>query len=679
MQNQLLLLLLLSLSYSSLKAQEDLKSNQARWEEQLSENPDSDIDLYQWAERFSLFEENKKSLNYSDQEELLSLPYLDVFKVNNILQHIKHTGPILSPKELSSIKGIDSSIVTLLLNDFNLKARDTKEKIYWPAVLKYGRHQVFLRSTTGLEKRAAYNSPPEDGGFIGSPQDYLIRYRFAYRDNLQAAFNLQKDAGEPWQQNGRNLGFDFFSGHFALRNYGIIEELIIGDYNVEFGQGLALWSSMSLGRSFSAVDIKRYGRGIVPYAGSDENRFYRGIASSLKWEKLRLELFLSHKKIDARLGSNLEGDSLFTESLGGNGLYRTLSEIEKKDRNTLNSMGGRIEFRGSSIDIGLNYRYESLAIPLTTSTQLYQMKNFSGDNLKNLSLDWNYIYRSFNLFGELAFDGEKDIAYSWGFQTILLDNLRFSYHYRNLGLNYQSFWNAPFAAKGNAGEKGHYLGFDWQINRKLNYNCFFDQQEFRWISFSESSPSKGLDWQNNFNYQVDYKRDLSLRLSYREGKSAAFHQGSLALSTNQQFHLRLQLEDRRLRKLESKTTLQIKTVSLGDPARSEGFMVAQDFRHTLRNSKLKISYRFALVNSPNYASRMYSYERDLYLSFSIPAYYGESFRFFILGDWQVNEHLKVQTKYALSYFYDTESISSGSNEIQGPVRSDIRAQIVLKL
>jgi len=50
-----------------------------------------------------------------------------------------------------------------------------------------------------------------------------------------------------------------------------------------------------------------------------------------------------------------------------------------------------------------------------------------------------------------------------------------------------------------------------------------------------------------------------------------------------------------------------------------------------------------------------------------------------LGDWQVNEHLKVQAKYALSYFYDTESISSGSNEIQGPVRSDIRAQIVLKL
>tara|TARA_R110002050_G_scaffold144363_2_gene269890 strand:+ start:10591 stop:12630 length:2040 start_codon:yes stop_codon:yes gene_type:complete len=679
MQNKLVFILLVVLFSFALKAQGELETSQALWEEQLSENPDTEFDLYQWAESFSLFDENKRPLNFSSQEELLILPYLDVFKVNNLLQHIQHTGPILSAKELSSIKGFDSLTVVLLLQDFNLKARNSKEKIHWPSALKYGRQQLYLRTTSGLEKRAAYTKNPEDGGFLGSAQDYLIRYRFNYRNTLQAAFNLQKDAGEAWQPNGRNLGFDFFSGHVALRNYGIIEELIIGDYNAEFGQGLALWSSMSLGRSFSSADIKRYGRGIVPYAGSDENRFYRGIASSLKWEKLRMELFLSHKKIDARVGSSLAGDSLFSESFGGNGLYRTYSEMEKKDRNTLTSMGGRVEFRGSSIDLGINYRHESLAIPLAPSTRLYQMKNFSGTNLQNLSLDWNYIYRSFNLFGEFALDGERDLAYAWGFQTILLDNLRCSYHYRKLGIDYQSIWNAPFAAKGTAGEKGHYLGFDWQINRKLSYNGFFDQQEFRWISFRESSPSKGFDWQNNFKYRVEYNKDLSLRLSYRTQESAALKNGKLQENEGQQFHIRLQLEDKQLRKLESKTTLQLKTVGMSGQAKSTGFMIAQDFRHGLRNNQLKISYRLALINSPNYASRLYSYERDLYLSFSIPAYYGESLRFFILGDWKVNEHLKVQAKYALSYFHDTESISSGSNEIQGPIRSDIRAQIVLKL
>jgi len=679
MRRELLLLLFLFPISLVLQAQEDSEANEALWEDQLSDNPDNNFDLYQWAERLSPFEGNKRALNFTSQEELLSLSYLDVFQVNNLLQHIKHTGPILSAPELRTIKGIDSTTVVLLLRDFNLTARNNKEIINWPYVLKYGRHRLMLRSTGGVEKRAGYLKPAAKGGFAGSAQDHLIRYRFRYRDNLQAAFNLQKDAGEAWQQQGRNLGFDFFSGHIALRNYGIIEELILGDFNAEFGQGLALWSSMTLGRSFSFVDIKRYGRGLTPYAGSDENRFYRGIATSLKWDKLRFELFFSHKKIDARLASSAEGDSLFSESFGGNGLHRTLSEIEKKDRNTLSSMGGRLEFRGASIDLGLNYRFESLAIPLATSTRLYQLKSFSGDKLQNLSFDWNYIYRYLNLFGEIALDDQKDLALCWGLQSILLDNLRFSYHFRNLGLDYQSLWNAPFAVKGAAGEKGHYIGLDWQINRSLSYNCFYDQHQFRWISFGEISPSEGFELQNNFNYQVSYKKELNLRLSYRENEAAHRIIGQLGPKKDKQFRLRLQLEDKRQRKLESKTTLQLKTVSNDGQEKSYGFMLAQDFRHGLKNNKLKISYRFAFINSPHYASRLYSYERDLYLSFSIPAYYGESVRFFILGDWKVSEHLKLQAKYALSYFYDTKSISSGLNEITGPIRSDIRMQVILNL
>lgn len=660
-------------------AQENPSENDALWEEQLSESPDENIDLFQWAEQYALFEGNKRALNFTSQEILLSLPYLDIFKVNNILQHIEHTGPILSPQELQTIKGIDSNTVQLLLRDFNLTARNTKEKISWAQVLKYGRHQLMLRSTFGLEKREGYLKPPEEGGFTGKRLDQLIRYKFRYSDNLQAAFNLQKDAGEAWQQGGKNLGFDYFSGHLALRNYGFIEELILGDFNAEFGQGMALWSSMSLGRSFSSVDIKRYGRGVTPYAGSDENRFYRGVATSLKWQKLRLDFFLSHKKIDGRLSSSLEGDSVFTETLGGNGLYRTLSEKDKKDRNALSSLGTRLEFRGSQMDLGINYRSEKLKVPLAKSGRIYQMKNFSGKSLQNLSLDWNYIYRSLNLFGEIALDEQSDLAYSWGLQSILLDNLRFSYHFRQLGLNYQSIWNAPFADKGQAGEKGHYIGIDWQINRKLNYNGFFDQHEFRWISYREISPSNGFDLRNNFNYKLAYKQEISMRLSYSQQESATDFDGKLMPQKNRQVQIRLQLEDKKSSKLESKTTFQVRAVGLKSNNKSNGFMIAQDFRHRLKNNRLKISYRLALINSPSYASRLYSYERDLYLSFSIPAYYGESVRCFILADWQIIPSTKIQVKYALTYFYNTESISSGLNEIRGPIRSDLRMQIILKL
>ncbi len=665
--------------FPQLKSQETPRADQALWEEQLSGGTADNLDLLQWAEQYSLFEESKQALNFTSQEVLLSLPYLDIFKVNNILQHINHTGPILSKQELSTIKGIDSTIVEQLLRDFKLTARNSKAKIHWPNVLQYGRHQLMLRSKIGLEKRAGYLKPPEEGGFMGSRLDQLIRYRFRYRDNLQAAFNLQKDAGETWLKSGKNLGFDYFSGHIALRNYGFIEELILGDFNAEFGQGMALWSSMSLGRSFSAVDIKRYGRGLTPYAGSDENRFYRGIATSLKWQKLRLDLFLSHKKIDGKVTSNLAGDSLFSENLGGNGLYRTLGERSKKDRNTLSSLGSRLEFKGSKLDLGINYRTESLKVAVAKSSKLYQAKEFSGQRLHNLSLDWNYIYRRLNVFGELALDAQQDPAISWGLQSILTDNFRLSYHYRSIGLNYQAIWNAPFAEKGNAGENGHYLGFDWQINRKLNYNGFYDQHQFRWISYREIGPSRGFALRNNLNYQLTKRQNINMRFGYQQKESVLSQGEKLSHHKTSQVHLRLQLENNSWRKLESKTTLQVKSIHNGLPNRSKGFMIAQDFRHRLRKDGLKISYRFALISSPNYDSRLYSYERDLYLSFSIPAYYGESTRFFILADWQIGPNLKLQAKYALSYFYKTLKLSSGLNEIAGPFRSDLGMQLILKL
>lgn len=664
-------------SVFSLEAQEDLESNHASWEDQVNDNPNKSFDPYQWTESLTILGDSKRALNFCSVEDLLGLPYLDVFSVNNIRQHIDHTGPILSEKELRAIKGMDSTIVKLLLNDFNLKARKTKEDISWSNLVNYSRQQIIIRSITSFEKRQAYLKPPEDGGYLGSSQDYLIRYKTRYRNTLQAAFILQKDAGEAWQRNGRALGFDYFSGHIALRNYGLIEELIIGDFNAEFGQGLALWSSMTLGRSYSAVDIKRYGRGLIPYAGSDENRFYRGIASSLKWGRLKLDLFISHKKVDARISQ--EEDNSLSQTFGGNGLYRTESEIAKKDKNALSSIGGRLEMRRKSIDLGLNYRFERLSIPLATAPRLYQLKNFSGQELQNFSLDWNYIFRKINVFGELAFDAEKDMNLAWGLQSILLDKLRLSYHYRMNGLNYQSLWNAPFSKKGIAGEQGHYTGIEWQINQKLQYQVFYDQYQFHWLIYGESSPSNGFDLQNNFSYQLAYKRELSLRLNYQQNKSAINLNSSQAIGINKQFSFRLRLDDRKKSSIETKTIVQVKSIREALEPAHLGYMIAQDFAHQIFTKALKVSYRMAFINSPSFASRLYSYERDLYLSFSIPAYYGEGFRFFLLVDWKINNTIKIQAKYSLSYFHKAESISSGSNEIKGPIRSNLRAQIIFKL
>jgi hypothetical protein len=147
-------ILILALFCSAFRAyaQEDHEVNEASWEDQLNDNPNKSIDPYQWAENLPILGDSKKALNFCSVEELLALPYLDVFSVNNIRQHIENTGSILSEKELHTIKGLDSTIVEKLLNDFNLKARKTKEEISWSSIINYSRQQIILRAITNFEK-----------------------------------------------------------------------------------------------------------------------------------------------------------------------------------------------------------------------------------------------------------------------------------------------------------------------------------------------------------------------------------------------------------------------------------------------------------------------------------------------------------------------------------------------
>ena len=95
-----------------------------------------------------------------------------------------------------------------------------------------------------------------------------------------------------------------------MRNVGPFKAIAIGDYNLQIGQGLTMWTGMSFGKTADAVFTKRNANGIRQYTSADENRFLRGVAFDAKISK-RFEIlgFLSYKKIDA----SVEGDTLNNE------------------------------------------------------------------------------------------------------------------------------------------------------------------------------------------------------------------------------------------------------------------------------------------------------------------------------------------------------------------------------
>jgi hypothetical protein len=76
------------------------------------------------------------------------------------------------------------------------------------------------------------------------------------------------------------MGPDFKSGSLFIREAKVLKQLAIGDYQVQFGQGLTCWNSMAFGKSSFSVQVKRNAQNLRPYSSVNENSFFRGAGAT---------------------------------------------------------------------------------------------------------------------------------------------------------------------------------------------------------------------------------------------------------------------------------------------------------------------------------------------------------------------------------------------------------------
>ncbi|AEV32801.1 ComEA family DNA-binding protein [Owenweeksia hongkongensis] len=640
-------------------------------------NIENQTDLLQVAENIQILEANPIEVNFADAEELEKIPYLNIFQIANLLQYRDRTGMIYSPYELQAVKGYDPLTIEKILPflSFNTEKRIPDLKL--KNIVNYSHHDLALRTGLILQERKGFSDSTENG-YLGSPYNSLVRYRWRYRDYLSIGFVAQQDAGEPFGKPYQNSGVDFMAGHIALKNYGNLRKLIIGDYHAQFGQGLAMWSSLAFGKSAEAIEIKRYARGFIPFSGSEENRFMRGAAATYRlWDKLDVSAFYSKNKVDA---NRLIPDSLLPEvvtSFQTTGLHRTENELEDKNANTLTQFGGNLQYRGNSFSLGFTALNSILEKELQAGTQLYQKFRFSGTELTNYSMDFNYIFKRINLFGELAADDQLNLAGTVGFQSNPTDGLYLTLLYRNLSKEYQAIYNAPFGESGNYGEQGTYLGLQWQISQKLLLKSYVDVYQFKWLRFGVNAPSHGRDYMAQLETYFSRFFTAYLRLRHEVQQTTANNETGISQLTNRsrstfRVHTAYSIS------AQLKMASRLEYSFYDEDASETGYMLFQDVKYNFLKIPLQLTARYALIDTESFNTRIYAYENDLTYVFSIPPYYGRSSRFYLMASYAINQSIDVQAKFANSHFYDRDEISSGLNTIEGNKLTEIRMQIRLK-
>lgn len=641
------------------------------------ENSDEETDISLVIEDLEDLAENPININATNPLELSRLYILNDIQLSKLLTYVREFGPVYSIFELKTIDGFTPGLLEKIALFIWFGPQETKPEKF-TETLKYGHHQLLLRALETAQKAKGYMEK-EDGTipYEGNPYRYYTRYQFKTRDQFSVGITAEKDPGEAFFKGSNKKGFDFYSGHVSFKINSWLQNVTIGDYIVRAGQGLILWQGYTSGKSVYTMDIAKTAQGIRPYTSVDENLFFRGAATNLKFENTNLSLFYSQKNVDANLESSILTPVYFT-SLQSSGYHRTASETEDERAINRKTLGGVANYSFLNLKLGATFLYDRFESPYIPADQLYNRFRFSGK--ENLNGGINYLFSKgiYQLFGEAAISKSKGKAFLQGAIAHLNDQLSFSLLLRHFDKNYQALWANTFAEGSSINnESGLYFGTKILPVKFVSLSAYSDFYRSEWINFSTAAPSKGWDIFAQANVVLSQKVEFYLRYKNEE-KEQKFKQEELYVNLPEKtqksrFHIQIKPGE----------TITLKTrfehTAYKGLEKENGFMIFQDIQFVPEKIPMNISTRFAWFSTDSYNSRIYAYENDILYAFSIPAYYGKGFRTYINLKLKITDKIDFWVKVANTAWNDRNIISSGYNEIQGSNKTELKFQLRLKI
>jgi hypothetical protein len=124
-----------------------------------------------------------------------------------------------------------------------------------------------------------------------------------------------------------------------------------------------------------------------------------------------------------------------------------------------------------------------------------------------------------------------------------------------------------------------------------------------------------------------------------------------------------------------KTRAQFNTYQLNGN-NTQGMAILQDL--TWQYRKLSISGRYALIDTDSYDNRVYVYEKDVWLAFTFPAYYGVGVRNYLLVQYAFTKDLDVWLRWGHDRFTDRDTIGSSGETVEGNSQNDLRFQVRIR-
>ena len=643
--------------------------------ESIAENLPEDYDLSELQDRLTYYRKNPINLNNTNAEELKTLVFLSPLQISNLFEHIRKNGKLIDLLELQSIPEFDIQTIQRLLPFVTLEQSAMVDRITAKNLLKYGNNDLILRYGRVLEKSRGYTDLP-GSRYLGTPDRYLFRYRYTYSNRVSASLVFEKDAGEHFFNGPKQKPFDFLSGHIAILNTGRFKKIVLGDYTMQFGQALTLWSGFAFGKSPDVTGVVKRDVGLRPYTSANEFAFLRGAAMTVNIAKnIDFSPFVSHRKLDASM-TTVDGINVVS-TINETGLHRTQSEINNKNNLEQTVYGGVLQYRTSALNIGAVAYHTSFNRTFTPGTGLYRIYNFTGKELTNVGAHYSYTYKNFYFFGEFGKSLDAGLAYVNGALVSLSPTVSAVLLHRNYQKNYHNFFNQATAEASEAfNEKGFYAGLNINPSKVWSIQVYGDYFKFPWLRFRVDAPSDGYE----FLGQVTYSPTKTFRAILRYKSEVKQQNTNLTVPFNyldevKRENYRAEVKWAVGKSFGFQNRVEVVQFRKGDAKAEFGYLAYQDVSYSPLSSRLSGNIRVAYFNTTSYDSRIYAYEDDVLYNFTFGLYNGKGLRGYANLKYRLAKRVDLWGRYALYNYDNVETIGSGLDEIKGKMKSEMRIQL----
>lgn len=634
--------------------------------EEMQESETSESTIEEVVSVLTIWADEKPNINTIEVDEILGYKLLSPMQAAEIFDYRKKNGDILTPFELVYLSSFDQKSVELLMVFFSFGTRPAKSK----SVKQYlnGRHEVLAQYNGIFEDQIGY----KNGAYLGEPGKAYMRYRYSYRQQLSMGITAEKDPGEPFFAGDNAAGFDFYSMHFLLKPNKYITAVALGDYQVTLGQGLICGQGIWGGKNTDAISNRNARQGFKAYSSATEYGFMRGAAIEATYQNFRSGVFGSYQMIDATVDTL---DRPFLSSISATGLHRTKNEMARKNAVDELVVGGFFEARIGTFKVNFNGVFSKYEHEIVPSSNIYDLYNPAGKTFGNFSTGYMYQLSKVTIFGELAVSDAGALAQLHSVVFYPSESIGLSVLYRNYARDYVAMHGYSFGeSSGAQNEEGVYFGLEWLPFKYTKVNFYADFFKFPWMRYGEKAPTDGVEYLLDIAYAPTRTIKFNSRFKF-EDKSTTIADGAFPdLVYGKLFKWHLQGTFNYTPELSGQARIAYANFQQ-DTVSYHGWLMYYEHFYKPDNAAFQASLRINIFDVEDYKARLYTYERDVLYSFSVPSFQDKGVRFYLNLKWDVSENLSLYARVDRTEFLHKATVSSGNDMIQAPHKTGFHTKL----